>query len=615
MTSLADTTGVANSPVSGFVRLDVLHEKEEETLVEHEEASDCSPRLSSRLPAQNTHAALSRTPVSQQPDLLQVNIEEPDNVLITELKEDAQVKQTDGELSQTNGESVQPEDESPQPQGESHQQEGESHQQEGEADQLESENMLGTGIDGPLSERYETTDTDAVSQMTVVDIELTDEDYDTDLENEFPDDESDPTKCLYFKICEHLDITPVSYFLRHINDKHITMRYHNLSPDEVKAIALVLKDTVNVETLNISGNYIKDDGCYAMCRMLEENDYVVEIGLADNKLTNVSAEYLCQMFRVNSGIKKLDLSGNEFDDAVAEQFANMLESNKYLKELDLSKNKFDQVAGAILGPAIGSNDLLDVLDLSWNRLRQKGAIAIAKGIKENMRLKVCRLAWNGFGTEGGLALADALSAHETLLELDVSGNRLTLPVANKMAQALSTNDTLKILRMGNNLITSAGAIALVTAIHNSENSEMELLDLTDVPVEFEFLRVVEDIKLKKPHFQVIHGPAMRSGNTLTDIGKAAIEPFKRNKEPVIILKEHIVVNDMRLIDILKRYDVENQLSVSPEQFITALDELAVPYDKKKLEHAVQRLAKDQSGRIYFGDHAKLEETTETNEKA
>ena len=90
-------------------------------------------------------------------------------------------------------------------------------------------------------------------------------------------------------------------------------------------------------------------------------------------------------------------------------------------------------------------------------------------------------------------------------------------------------------------------------------------------MEFEFLRVVEDIKLKKPTFVVLHGPAMRSGNTIGDLGKTAVEPFKQNKEPVIILQEHIVVNDMRLIDILKRYDLENQLSVSPEQFIAALD--------------------------------------------
>ena len=32
-----------------------------------------------------------------------------------------------------------------------------------------------------------------------------------------------------------------------------------------------------MESLNISGNFIKDEGAYAVCRMLEENDYVVEI--------------------------------------------------------------------------------------------------------------------------------------------------------------------------------------------------------------------------------------------------------------------------------------------------------------------------------------------------
>ena len=43
------------------------------------------------------------------------------------------------------------------------------------------------------------------------------------------------------------------------------------------------------------------------------------------------------------------------------------------------------------------------------------------------------------------------------------------------------------------------------------------------------------------------------------------------KEPVVILKEHIVVNDMRLLDILQRMDESGSLCVTAEDFITALE--------------------------------------------
>jgi hypothetical protein len=48
-------------------------------------------------------------------------------------------------------------------------------------------------------------------------------------------------KSNYLKICQQYGIVPISYFVRHIVDNEITMRYHGLSPTAAKAIALVLR--------------------------------------------------------------------------------------------------------------------------------------------------------------------------------------------------------------------------------------------------------------------------------------------------------------------------------------------------------------------------------------
>lgn len=106
----------------------------------------------------------------------------------------------------------------------------------------------------------------------------------------------------------------------------------------------------------------------------------------------------------------------------------------------------------------------------------------------------------------------------------------------------------------------------------------------DVEVEYEFLRVAEDTKMKRPNFVVKHGPVMRAGNTLDDLGKPGIDPFKKKKEPVVILNEHIVVNDLRLVDILQRYDPSGAFSVTPEDFLTALEV------SRPLHHQHQRIS-------------------------
>ncbi|KAK3093805.1 hypothetical protein FSP39_020448 [Pinctada imbricata] len=423
---------------------------------------------------------------------------------------------------------------------------------------------------------------------------------------------------------------PVSYFLRHIEDTEryhglgpssakaialvlkvghvedteIAMRYHGLGPSSAKAIALVLKDNISLEKLDIRGNWIESEGGESVARMLEENDYITDICLADNKLGLEGIQSICRMLKVNAGLRRIDLSDNGFEVPEAVELAQAIENNKYLKVLNLSHNRFGEKAGEILGPAIGANDILDVLDLSWNHLRQNGAIAVAKGIKENVRLKKCNLAWNGFGPEGGAAIADALVTNNSIQDIDISGNRLNSDTAIRIAKAISTNDNIKILRIGNNLLTTMGALALVKALNETDSSEMEELDLTDVPVEFEFLRVCEDIKAKRPNIKILHGPVLRAGNTADDLGKPGVDLNPKKKDPVVVLKEHIVVNDYRLLDILKRYDPEGSMTLEPDHFLAAIDELAVPFDRAKIEEAVNRLVDqkpgEEQGRIYFG---------------
>ncbi|KAK0058388.1 leucine-rich repeat-containing protein 74B [Biomphalaria pfeifferi] len=429
--------------------------------------------------------------------------------------------------------------------------------------------------------------------------------YETDLESE-AEEEEDFVISYYKTVCEQLGQVPVAYFLHRIREPTIRMRYRGLGNEATKAIALALKESVTLERLDLSGNWIGPDGANSMARLLEENDYVTDVILSDNKMGSEGGEQIAKMLNINCGLRRLELSGNDFDDKCAQNFALAIENNKYLRELNLSHNRFTELGAEYLGQAIGSNENLDVLDLSWNHIREAGGIAIAKGLKENVRLKVCNLSWNGLGVKGGLALVDAMSSNQSITELDISGNRFTQEVATGFAKVLSTNDTMKILRMGNNLITSAGALALATGVNNAQHCEMEELDLTDVPVEYEFLRTIEDVKSTRPNFRVKHGPIMRAGNTLQDISSPAIDVEKIKKEPVVLLKEHIIVNDFRLLDILKRYDESSTLSISAEDFIAALEELAVPYDKKRLESSVKAFAATSTGKIYFGSFVSAE---------
>ena len=64
---------------------------------------------------------------------------------------------------------------------------------------------------------------------------------------------------------------------------------------------------------------------------------------------------------------------------------------------------------------------------------------------------------------------------------------------------------------------------------------------------------------------------MRSGNTAADIGKPGVDPYPIIHDPMVVLQEHIIVNDLRIIEILKKYDERNTLYITHQQFVDSLE--------------------------------------------
>ena len=61
---------------------------------------------------------------------------------------------------------------------------------------------------------------------------------------------------------------------------------------------------------------------------------------------------------------------------------------------------------------------------------------------------------------------------------------------------------------------------------------------------------------------------MWSGNTADELNKRQVNP--NPKSPLVVLREHIIINDKRIVDILKQYDEHETYNVSTEDFAKAL---------------------------------------------
>ena len=89
-------------------------------------------------------------------------------------------------------------------------------------------------------------------------------------------------------------------------------------------------------------------------------------------------------------------------------------------------------------------------------------------------------------------------------------------------------------------------------------------------MESDLLRLCETLQQKRD-LRLIHGPTLRSGNTPDDIGKPAVDPFRR--DPLLALREHVFTHDVRVMDVLGKYDLNHSYSLPPESFTAALEVL------------------------------------------
>lgn len=193
-------------------------------------------------------------------------------------------------------------------------------------------------------------------------------------------------------------------------------------------------------------------------------------------------------------------------------------------------------------------------------------------------------------------LADALATNASLLELDIEGNRLDMQVALVVGKALLKNDiivTLKVgwlliyccwqmqkyyclkqqlendvcvldlantrvIQMGRNPLTVTGATAVLTALRDAENSILASLDLSDVTVDLDFMRLVGEVTSKR-QVTVIHGPILKAGS----------RPSK-GRDALDIFRDFVNLADTKIIEVLASRDTDHSKSVTQDDFATSM---------------------------------------------
>ncbi|XP_078351297.1 uncharacterized protein LOC144636031 isoform X2 [Oculina patagonica] len=420
----------------------------------------------------------------------------------------------------------------------------------------------------------------AISQSS--DIAASDSDYDTDLETEEHSEKYDATgRKLYIAACKSLDITPVSFFLKNIQEKQLDFKHRLLGAKGGRALAAALELNTTLASLNLHDNYLEGEGGAAIAVMLKENCYITDLDVSSNKLGSRGCYWMCDMLQNNVTLLKIDLSNNGFTDKDTVYLLEAFKGNEKLTWMNLSHNKFSEKSGENLGLAISFNDALEYLDLSWNHIRRKGAIEFANGLRTNCTLKTLNLSFNGFSDDGAVALGEAIRANNTLTELDISNNRITTQGALCIAKGLEGNNTLEVLKIGCNPIGTLGASAILSAAKNYADSALTELHFKDVYLDEGFDKLLEEVREVKPDIQII----------------ANIQPGV--KDPLSVVKTFISTNQDQWMELCQQFDSQGVRKITRTEFVKCLKKAGIEFRMEQTARLLTRLDPKKEGFINY----------------
>ncbi|XP_053080737.1 leucine-rich repeat-containing protein 74A isoform X5 [Acinonyx jubatus] len=360
---------------------------------------------------------------------------------------------------------------------------------------------------------------------------------------------------LYLEACKLVGVVPVSYFIRNMEESYVNLNHHGLGPSGTKAIAIAL--------VNISNNDLGLKGASTISEFLQRN---------------------------TSSLLNLQLSGNNFKDESAELFCQAFSANYRIKTLDLSHNEFSDKGGEHLGQMLALNIGLQSLDLSWNQFHTQGAVALCNGLRANVTLQKLDLSMNGFGNEGATALGEVLRLNNSLVHIDVSSNDISNEGVLKISKGLEFNESLKVLKLFLNPVSMDGATLLILSIKRNPKSKMEEIDISNVLVSEQFVKILDGVCAIHPQLDVTY---------------KAVQGFSAKKElllrtnPMKLIQSYADQHQITVIDFFKSLNPNGRMMMSVGDFWKAMiQQDKVPMNPYQVRELIKKLA-EKTGMVNF----------------
>lgn len=236
---------------------------------------------------------------------------------------------------------------------------------------------------------------------------------------------SDDGQDLYLKLCEEMNICPVRLFHKNLIESEINISYYGVNPKGVRAMAEALQFNKNVSRFNLTGNFLSDDACYHLGRMLGSNNTLRELILDSCRIGASGMLRLGDTLQINRSLECLSLASNNLCDAGGIHFTQHVFNGATVKEVNLSNNQLGRQTAFAFAEVLEWRNKFTRLDLSWNNFyHAPSTVKMLDSLALSEDLVELNLSYNALEGERMANAIKNVLLIPTLMVLDLSHNRL-----------------------------------------------------------------------------------------------------------------------------------------------------------------------------------------------
>ena len=345
--------------------------------------------------------------------------------------------------------------------------------------------------------------------------------------------------------------------------KHLTVSENELNTE---GAVHILRNAGNLESLDLSKNYIKSEAGLIIDRLLSKpknQQNLKRLSLEYNELLHAGAQHIAKGLRVNTTLEKLNLKGNVLGDDGIDFVVSALQSNTTLLELNLALNE--------IGP-IGASGIANVLQYT--------------------SLKKLNLRKNFLGDEASGVFSDVLSNVEgqcKLQSLDMSSCRIGDPGIVQFFAAITGNKYLTSVDFRDNFVSERAEATLLEYLE--ANIHLQRVQLAGNRLSHSCLKKIKKICERNRKESEDAEPNRLKNETYRlkyeqrklDVAREKLSRQMNEVERIKGLKESVIaeINDMREAEKVRR-EYEKQ-KIAEEQALIAEKEEKIRIARMDLE--------------------------------